>query len=101
MLKYVIISEITEVPGNTRPSEIFNAFIENGVKNGNYTILGEYEDLDKAKEALASHKTTYTTNSYVTKTTQANVVYLEEQELEDEDEEERESTGNYWPADVE
>ena len=101
MLKYVMISEVTEVPGNTLPSEIFDKFIENGVKNGNYTILGEYESLEKAREALASYKTTYTRNSYVTKTIQANVVYFEEQELEDEDEEEWEPTGNYWPADVE
>lgn len=96
--RYEIIKEGFEVRKDIEAEDIFDAFLEEGVKNGSYEVIGYADTLEEARKIMANNpsfvKDEATFSSWVKS---GYLVYAEEQELIDD---EWEPTGDYETSPV-
>lgn len=96
--RYEIIKEAFEARKDVEAEDIFDALIEEGVKNGSYEVIGYADTLAEAREIMANHPTIVKKQATFASWVQsAYIIYAEEQELIDG---EWEATGSYEPAPI-
>lgn len=92
-MRYVIFNENCEL--NHRDVKKYGSYIDaytaNGLQNGSYKIIAEFDNYEEAKKELEKYRCTV--NEYKTAVSifDADVYYIEEQEL-------NEYTGEYEPT---
>lgn len=98
--RYEVIKEAFEARNDVESSDIFDALLEEGVKNGSYEVIGYADTLAEAREMM-SEETSSVKNeaTFASSVKSAYVVYAEEQEY-DEGEDEWIPTGSYESAQI-
>ena len=98
MTRYEIIKEAFEARKDIEAEAIFDAFLEEGVKNGSYEVIGYADTLAEAREVMANNPSFVKDESAFPSWIKSGyLVYAEEQELIDD---EWEATGSYEPSPV-
>lgn len=98
--RYEIVKELFEARKDVEAGEIFDALLEEGVKNGSYETIAIAENLDEARQIMADNPTTVKKEStFATWVQSAYITYAEEQEWNENDGE-WVATGNYESAPI-
>ena len=96
--RYEIIKEAFEARKDIEAEDIFDAFLEEGVKNGSYEVIGYADTLAEAREIIANNPSSVKDEATFSSWVKAGyIIYAEEQELIDG---EWEATGSYEPAPI-
>ncbi|MBE6904595.1 MAG: hypothetical protein E7480_08325 [Ruminococcaceae bacterium] len=92
-MRYVIFNESSEFSKRYVKGyeSIIDAYVSNGLQNGSFTVIAEFDNYKEAKKELEKYRCTV--NEYKTAVSifDADVYYIEEQEL-------NEYTGEYEPT---
>lgn len=84
--RYEIIKELFEAKKDVETDRIFDALLEEGVKNGSYETIAIVETLDEARQIMANNPTTVKKEStFATWVQSAYITYAEEQEWNEDD----------------
>lgn len=84
--RYEVIKEAFEARKDVETDRIFDALLEEGVKNGSYETIAIVETLDEARQIMADNPTTVKKESaFATWVQSAYIIYAEEQEWNEDD----------------
>ena len=97
-IRYEIIKEAFEVRKDAPASDIVDALINEGTKNGSYEVIGYADTLEEAREIMDNNPSFVKDEAtFASSIKSGYIVYAEEQELIDG---KWKATGCYAPAPV-